>query len=59
MVKLYIKKNEYLERIRPHDKACFGFKRRREHIVIVNIPNLVYPNQKNSFKIPHSSSGMT
>ena len=36
-------------------KAQFAFKRKREHIYKVSIPNIAYPNQHIDIEIPHGS----
>ena len=36
-------------------RVQFAFKRRREHISKVNIPNIAYPSQHIDIKIPHGS----
>ena len=36
-------------------RTQFAFKSKREHIAKVNIPNIAYPNQHISIKIPHGS----
>ena len=36
-------------------RAQFAFKGKREHIVKVNMPNIVYPNQHIDIEIPRGS----
>ena len=33
----------------------FAFKRKREHIVTANLPNIAYPSQHTDIGIPHGS----
>ena len=36
-------------------RTQFTFKRKREHVAKVNMPNITYPNQHSDTEIPHSS----
>ena len=36
-------------------RTQFAFKRKREHIAKVNMPNITYPNQHTDIEIPHGS----
>ena len=36
-------------------RTQFAFKGKREHVAMVNIPNIAYPNQHIDIEIPHGS----
>ena len=39
----------------PRHRTQFAFKRKREHIAKINIPNLAYTDQHIDIEIPHVS----